>query len=509
MRTPLLLSFLLLSVCLCATDQRDLDSLDYYLSKKELFDAAKQERISRIRLEGNNELLFDEYASYIYDSASMYSLRMIDESLLSGNKDFRTIVQIKRGFLYLSGGLFKEAADILEDLDLEGVSDEVKIEYYTTYGRLLYDLSDYNHSDLANEYLMEGNTMTDNALALLEPQDNARFWYLSALRDMKRQNYTRALERFARQLQCDNISVHDKAITYSSMAWVYRLQNDMRNAQHYNILAAIYDIKGSTKEAVALQNVARVLFMEGQIERAAKYIRIANDDAQFYNARHRKQEISELLPIIEGEQMRQINEKNRRIETLSFFLYILLAIVIAITVVLYNRMTKLSKAQHTIHDINLSLREANKIKEEYLGTFLCWQSDFLNQLERYQRFVKKKAQEKKYEELQTLPQQFNANKKRQEFNKQFDEMFLRVFPDYVQQFNDMLREDERFEMKKGELLNTELRIFALIRLGITDNEKIAQVLDYSVTTIYTYKTRVRNRSDLSSDELTQRLMSIG
>ena len=207
--------------------------------------------------------------------------------------------------------------------------------------------------------------------------------------------------------------------------------------------------------------------------------------------------------------MRQINEKNRRIETLSFFLYILLAIVIAITVVLYNRMTKLSKAHHTIHDINLSLREANKIKEEYLGTFLCWQSDFLNQLERYQRFVKKKAQEKKYEELQTLPQQFNANKKRQEFNKQFDEMFLRVFPDYVQQFNDMLREDERFEMKKGELLNTELRIFALIRLGITDNEKIAQVLDYSVTTIYTYKTRVRNRSDLSSDELTQRLMSIG
>lgn len=501
----LLAAALCLSLSSSATASADLDSLEYYLARRDSIDLSKLQRISRYT---DSRQLFDEYASFVYDSASLYCIRMHDESLLSGDNNRYVDAQVKRSFLYLSGGLFKEAADILEHLDLSSTDTATRFNYYTTYSRLLYDLADYNRSELSPDYLRHGNAMTDSAIALLPTQDTALFWYLTALKDMKQQNYIRALERFEHQLTYPYISLHDMAITYSSMAYICEQMGQQQLAQHYNIIAAIYDIRNSTKEALALQNVARQLYKENDIERAARYIRIANDDAQYYNARHRKQQIAEILPIIEGEQMRLLGQQNRRIQRLSIFLYVTLALLCIGIGILYNRIRAIRRAEQTIRDINSRLSEANKIKERYLGTFLCWQSDFLNQLEHYQRQVRRKAKEKKYEELMTMPQNFNANKKRKEFNRQFDEMFLSIFPHFVDDFNNLLRPEERYQLREGEFLNTELRIFALERLGLTDNEKIAQVLDYSVTTIYTYKTRVRQKSDLTPAQLRQRLMEI-
>ncbi len=89
--------------------------------------------------------------------------------------------------------------------------------------------------------------------------------------------------------------------------------------------------------------------------------------------------------------------------------------------------------------------------------------------------------------------------------RQFDKMFLRICPDFVEQFNALLLPGYRIVPREGELLTTELRIFALMRLGITTNDKIAQVLDYSVNTVYTYKTMMRSRSHLSADEFYERV----
>ncbi|MBQ7210897.1 MAG: hypothetical protein IJS05_08405 [Paludibacteraceae bacterium] len=509
MRNVLLLSVLIFGAgIVVATNPADIEQLEHYLQLQEEFDAQKRERIA---MQTDTKQLFDEYASYIYDSASYYSLKFIDESRLSGNPDKYAMSQICRSFLYLSGGLFKESADLLESIDLSRISDSVKLEYYCIHARLYYDLADYNKAEMSHYYLTEGNRMTAQALTLLTPADTARYWYLCALQDMKQSNYVRAIERFLRQLESKQVTDHEKAITFSSIAYIYTLMDNIEKAQHYYILAAINDICSSTKEAVALQNVARILFKEGDVERAARYIQIANEYAQHYNARHRKQEISEILPIIENEHLRIVNEKNRRIELLSIFLYVMLALLVVVIIFLLNRMRAVSRATETIKTINQSLREANKIKEEYLGTFLCWQSDFINQFERYQRQLSKRLHEKQYNELITvaLPPSLNASRKRQDFYKQFDEMFLRVFPNFVDDFNSLLRDDEHLVLKRGELLNTELRIFALMRLGITDNEKIAQVLDYSVNTIYTYKTRVKNRSDLTQEEFKERFMNIG
>ena len=493
----------------------DLDSLDYYLSQREHYDQQKAERICRIQscdslsqYERLN-MLFEEYASFNYDSAHLYVDRLLDAATASTDINRQTEALINKGFAYLSAGLFKESADLFQTIDIAEADTAVQTKYYTTYARLLYDLADYNRSDLYYEYINQGNSYSDKALQLLSPQDTVRYWYEMAVRDMKQQNYTRSLERFMLQLKSPNISEHEKAITYSSMGYIYYATGDIEQSLHYNILAAISDIRNSTKEAVALRNVAMALFNQGQTERAVRYIRVALDDAKFYNARHRQLEIGQILPIIEHAQVQQLEEQNRRIRILSIVTYALLLVLFIVLILLYNRVRAVQRAHNTTKQINQKLEEANKIKEEYISTFLCNQTETLNRFAMYQRYVKRRAQERRTEELLTIPPQYNATRTRKVFYKQLDEMILRIFPGFVEQFNSLLRHDEQIMPVQGELLSPELRIFALIRLGVSDNEKIAQILDYSINTVYTYKTRVKNRSDLSTEQFNQALFQLG
>ncbi len=519
---------LLTSLCSFATDAADIAQLNALLAEKEQIDAAKETRIDSLRaLIGTGDAyalysaLFDEYASYHYDSAYAYVKRLEQVAATSGENDKMVRAQLNKGFCYMSAGLFKESADIFQGIDITGVSEEVRRDYYSLYARLLYAMADYTHdmpehhasrvptaSSLSNTYLQRGLGMSDSALQLIAPTDTNRYCYQQAVRAMKRGDYTIALEMFFAQLEASTISEHEKAITYSSMAYVYSLLGDEQHMQHYNILAAIADIRNSTKEAVALQYVARRLYEEGEMALAATYVRAALDDAQFYNARHRQVEISQILPIIERAQMDIVASQNRRIGVLTWFLVGGCILLLVALVLLYNHVRALRRAKQAINDMNQRLLESNHVKEEYIGTFLKWQTELLEKEEEYQRYVKKRIKERRYDELLQTPYRLDAGKQRQNFFKQFDSMFLHLFPHFVDDVNSLLRPDSQFVLAEGELLNTELRIFALIRLGITDNEKIAQVLDYSVNTIYAYKTRVHNRTNLTPEAFREQILTI-
>ena len=497
-----------------AFNTSDLDSLDFYLGRRTYYDKEKAQRIAAIHLDRQMtqyerlKALFDEYASYNYDSAHLYVNRLLDAAIASQDSNMQKEALIDKGFAYLSAGLFKESADLFNSIDITGADTALRIKYYTTYARLLYDLADYNRSDLYYDYITRGNDCSGKALELISVQDTTKYWYEMAVRDMKQQNYTRSLERFRIQLLAQNISEHEKAITYSSMGYIYYAASDIEQSLHYNILAAISDIKNSTKEAVALRNVAMALFNQGETERAVRYIRVAMEDAKFYNARHRQLEISQILPIIEYQQMEELEGQNKRIRLLSLITYALIAVLLLVMILLYNRVRAVQRAHNTIQRINSELAEANTIKEEYISTFLCNQTETLNLFAQYQRFVKRRAQERRTDELLSVPPQFNATRTRKEFYKQLDEMILRIFPDFIGKFNSLLREDEPVQPVRGELLSPELRIFALMRLGVSDNEKIAQILDYSINTVYTYKTRVKNRSDLTNEQFAQQLTMV-
>lgn len=515
----LLLSFLFLAAValspLYAFTAEDIALLESELAKKEQYDTLKQQRIDSIRhadIDTYSQLLALtlEYQSYSYDTATLYVEKLLDEATHLHSHEKMVQAKVRHAFIFLSSGLFKESADVLEDMadDVSACSHDIQADYYITFSRLLYDMADYTHGQLANDYRTQGYRMSEQALLLIDPRDTARYWSTAAQYAMKQDDGVLAIERFERALTCSTISEHERAIAYSSMGSLYDALGDNARSEHYWILAAVSDLRSCTKETIAMSVVAQLLYHQGNIDHAARYIQEAMDDANFYNARHRQLSIGKIIPIIEQQQLAAMQEQSHRIRRLNVCLYLLLVVLFFAIVLLYNRHRALRRTEEAVQQTNRQLTEANRIKEECIATFLCNESTVYSKLEKYQRYVKRKTQERRFDELQSIPQYVDIRTLRNEFYKRFDTMFLHIFPDFVEKFNALLRPENRIELKQGELLNAELRIFALMRLGITDNQQIANLLDYSINTIYTYKTRIKNASPLTPDDFQSLLMQI-
>ena len=189
--------------------------------------------------------------------------------------------------------------------------------------------------------------------------------------------------------------------------------------------------------------------------------------------------------------------------------------MIAFAVIIYKQFKNLqvakriiSEANDTLTETNHQLSDANKIKEEYIWYYFNTTADYINKLDSLKKSMDMKLMTKKMEDMRFTVDSINIKKERDDLYHNFDKVFLKLFPDFVTVFNSFLREEDKVHPKDDHLLNTELRIFALIRMGIHDNEKIAKILDYSVTTIYTYKTRIRSKSILPNEEFDRQIMNI-
>ncbi|MCL1937267.1 MAG: DUF6377 domain-containing protein [Candidatus Azobacteroides sp.] len=504
-----------------------LDSLDYYLTKQPDFDRMKEDRISNLKIEiekHSSDLhtlyflyvnLYEEYQSYIYDSAYVCVKKLLDTSHLLDDHDKINSSAVKMVFCYLSSGMFKEAFDSMDSIRIKDCSDATKIDYYTCNARLYYDLADYNNnSDFRKTYESTGNRIIDSALVLL-PIESPRFWASLGLKHMKSNDNRGALDAFRKMIDMRDYSEHDFAIATSSIAYLLNLEGKKKEAKQYLIQAAISDIKSSTKETVALRNLAQMLYVEGDIGHAVVYIRHALADASFYNARHRQLEIGYILPIIEGERINTIEKQKDRITLFFYFISVLVVLLLVALYIIWKSLRRLNQAKQAIQEandtlmvVNNRLSEANKIKDEYIGYFFNQNSEFIEKMESFQKWVKRKVLAKQYEDLMNIPLPLNAQKERENLYIHFDQIFLKLFPDFVNKFNELLKPGKQIRLKKDELLSPELRIYALMRLGINDNEKIASFLDYSVNTIYTYKTKIKTKALVSSEEFKQKIMEI-
>jgi len=518
--TILLILFLFTFFCRIEAENEKLDSINYYIAHQSYYDELKENRIKGIKksiaLNKNANLilyplytdLFNEYRSYIYDSAYVYVEKLIDVSKRLDDKDKITSSKVKQGFCFLSSGLFNEAFDILSSFNVRDCSTDTKIDYYTCKSRLYYDMADYNKMpEFRKRYNDRGNVIIDSAIMLL-PQNNSRYWSAVGLKNMKTEKYSEAIDAFQKMINSQNYSEHDFAIATSSIAYILGLQGNKDEAKKYLIQAAIADIKSSTKETVALRNLAQLLYKERDITTAVVYIRQALKDASFYNARHRQLEIGNILPIIEGERVNIIEKQRDRVELFVVFIMIL---VIALVFALYfirKSLKHLQIAKQEIQATNQDLMDANLIKNEYIGYFFNQNSEFIEKLGFLQRWVNKKVIAKQYDELKKFPQNMDIQKEREALFERFDKIFLKIFPNFVEEFNKLLKPEEQIHLKNDELLNTDLRIYALIRLGINDVEKIAHFLDYSVNTIYTYKTKIKSKALYEFKDFKRKLMEI-
>ena len=235
----------------------------------------------------------------------------------------------------------------------------------------------------------------------------------------------------------------------------------------------------------------------------------------YYGARQRKVEIGSLLPVIAAKKLNTSEEQRKLWFTYATVVTILSVLVFVFVIVIVRQLKKLkaaelriTEANNSLREINHTLREANAIKEEYIGYYFNINSEYLNKIEEFKQAVDHKLVNRKYEDIKYIVNNIDLKREREALYFSFDKVFLKLFPDFVTIFNSFFEEKDRITLKENQLLNTELRIFALIRMGISDTEKIAKILNYSVNTIYAYKTRVKSKSRVPNEAFETRIMEI-
>lgn len=494
-------------------------SSDILLLNKALDSRTEYEGIKRARIDSLMQALYisdspyyiykniyEEYKSYNYDTALIYVHLMQEEARKKGDAKPMIDASIAKAFVYLSGGLFKEAYDILAPM--ENAYTTLPNLYYMTYARLLWDMADYAGGEYTISYNILAEQYIEHIINRCSPADSAQYWYPMAAIDLRSGNYAQSIARMQEVLKDTRCTDHDYAIYESSLAFLYYQIGDIDAALHHYIHAAIYDIQSCTNETVALRMVAELLFEQGEVDLSERYIRIAMNDAKRYHARHRQISISQILPIIEQQQNSNYQQQRRIAIILLIVAIILLIMFCFAMIVTMHRNKVINAARTTIQTMNQNLIVANKLKESMLSTLLAGNSQYIASVEQYQQRVKEYASQRRYSDLMSIPKNVDAHLRRVNMNHQLDQTLLELYPNFVEAFNNLLRPEERFELKKNELMNTPIRIFALIRLGITHHDTIAEILDCSINTVYTYKNRTILRSDLTTEEFYEALMKI-
>lgn len=529
MRNAFVLFFLFISISLSGNNTKPvLKTLDKELVKKEVYVKKKHAKIKELKRDVQKFTLskehlnlyncymslFDEYKSFKYDSAYYYLEAAKSKALILNDLKLVSDVKIKEGFVLLSSGLFKEAIDTLNSIDTLKIFDKSKFNYFSVKARAYYDLADYNKDQRFNiHYIQEGNLYLEKALTLVTPNTN-EYWATESLKRMKQQDWKGAEFAFSYWINNFQLPPEYYGIATSSLGYIYSERGFTEKAIEYLALAAIADIQHATKETVALRNLANELFKMGHLEVANRYIGLAMDDATFYNARHRKIEISTILPIIEKAQLNKVESQNNRLERIVIVLAVLAVIIIVFLIIIFKQLKArnqsrkaMAESYDQLQKMNKNLSESDAIKQEYITYFIKATSDFINKIDHIQKSTIQKIIAKKYDDVISNLNRYNVKKEREDLFRQFDEIFLKLFPTFITDFNLLFPPEHRNTIKSGELLNTELRIFALYRLGIQDSNQLAEFLELSVSTIYSYKTRIKSKSDYK-DTFEEKIMDI-
>jgi hypothetical protein len=459
--------------------------------------------------------IYNEYKTFIYDSAFSYAKKLIQTSYQLKDNSKIGYARVQLGFILVSSGMFKETFDSLASAPVQYMEDSTKVQYYYVMARAYYDLGTYNNDNhYLNQYGRLANQFMDSARSKSKP-DSYDYLYLSGLQNLKNLRLKEAMQNLNKVLNTFQLTPQRRAVNCHNLSFIYNSLGDTDKAIEYMVYAALSDLQAATKETAAMFTLAKLLYELGDINNAYVFIEQAMDDALYYGARQRKVEIGSLLPVIAAQRLNSSEEQRKLWFTYATVVTVLSVLVFVFVIVIVRQLKKLKAAEFRIMDANERLQETNHhlreaiaIKDEYIGYYFNINSEYINKIEELKTSVDHKLVNRKYDDIKFIVNNIDLKREREALYYNFDKVFLKLFPDFVTAFNSYFDEKDRIVLKDNQLLNTELRIFALIRLGISDTEKIAKILNYSVNTIYAYKTRVKSKSMIANEEFERRIMEI-
>ena len=535
---------IVLSGLLYAKENKSTDALlreiDGIIKNRQTYGAEKEARIADLKkllVEAASDeqrygfcgRLFDEYRAYNLDSSFVYAQRKEELAHRLNKLDYLDDSAMNMAEVMGTTGMYKEALELLGKIDKKTLPDYLYGYYYHLYRTIYGLMGDYAVTEKAKKEYYRMTDLYRDSLLQINASDSLGHALVMADKYIVHARYDEAIDMLMKYYSKPSLDDHAQAMITYTISEGYRLKGDKQGQKHYLALSAIADLKSAVKEYVSLRKLASLVYEVGDIDRAYNYLKCSLEDATLCNARLRTLEISQVFPII--DQAYQLKTKRQQQEMkVSLICISLLSVFLLVAIFfVYKQMKKVAAARREVvdtntllqelneelHDSNSQLKEmnhtlseANYIKEEYIGRYMDQCSTYLDKMDLYRRSLNKIAAAGRVEELyKAIKSSQFLDEELKEFYANFDVTFLQLFPSFVEEFNALLTEP--MQPKPGEQLNTELRIFALIRLGITDSTKIAQFLRYSVTTIYNYRTRVRNKAVGERDEFEAKVMQIG
>ena len=484
---------------------------------KNLESLLKDERANLVNQYFIISKIIDEYQYYSFDKALFYSEKNLEVAKQLNDQFKITESKLKLGRLLVDSGRYKESLDLVKGIKSHNLMEDLINDFYFIHkeaysglsfytmvknSKSEYDLLYAKYKDSLSEKLANSSSET---LALLEKKyrDN---------RELKK-----ALDINSKRLQNSKMGNRDYSMVTFERSLLYQLLGDLDKQKKYLILSAISDIRSNVKDNASLTELSMILYSENDIDRAHKFITFSMEDAKFYNSPLRFVNISNILPAITNAYETRSAEQKTKLKRFIILISLLSMVLLIVVTYIFKQNKKLAAAKNKLNNANNELNrlntelnftnedlnrlyqllsESNDIKEHYIATFLNLYSEYIDKLDIYRKSVTKYIITNKTNELLELTKSKQViDNELKVFYKNFDESFLHIYPNFINQFNQLLKEEERIVIKSSdELLNTELRIYALIRLGITNSAKISKILRYSVNTIYNYRVKIKNNA---------------
>ena len=482
--------------------------------------ALEQETTPRGRFQQNFRL-FELYKPFVSDSAMFFLRQCI--TLADGMGDRSESVRC-RSLLAIrcsNIGLYDEALNILDSIRPAGIDTLSLGTYYEAYNNVYNELSYYTRLDYMHQYYSEKSLHYEQLmLATLPPTSESCF--------LRREQHAQAEGRLDEALKINDewmTTVEKGSHPYALVALYryieYKLQGDSARMIHWLVESVLADIRNAAMDQGSMWELANELMLQGDIDKASSYISFTSDCANRYGSRQRNWQIAPLLTTIAKNYKAQSERNTAQLRMALILISVLALLLLGVLLFLHRRNRQLDAARQALKQsndelatankqladqtqelstlnaqlstLNSQLFESNRVKEEYIGRFMSLCSQYIDKLDDYRKMVNKKMKNKELEELFRISKSTELKEKElDELFLNFDSVFLHLFPNFVNDFNGLLQPEMRVQPKEENRLTTEIRIFALIRLGIEDSSKIAEFLHYSVNTIYNYRARIKN-----------------
>lgn len=539
----------LCTICMCrlhAADSSRADSLllklDQAIKERPIYMEQKELKLVELKRLLHRQIpdeerfailgtLLDEYRSFNTDSALHMAEEREQIAIRLGNREYIDNARMNKADVLGMTGMYKEVMDLMRNIHIDRLPVDIHPYYYHIYRTVYGLMADYAVTAYEKKLYTELTDKYRDSLLLVNKDNLLIHTLIQSDQYNVRNEYDKAIRLLTDYLALQKDYEHDVAICAYTLSESYRLKGDKEKEKEYLIVSAMADMKTAVREYISLRKLAVLLYQEGDIERAYSYVKICMEDAAACNARLRKLEILEIFPIINDAYQQKTEKQQEQMKWALVSISLLSLFLLLVIFYVYKQMKKVAAARREVIDANKRLKELNDelhlsnaqlkeanhsiaensyLKEEYIGRYMDQCSVYLEKMDNYRRSLGKIAATGNVEELyKNIKSSKFIEGELKEFYTNFDNTFLQLFPTFVEDFNALLADDEQISLKAGERMNTELRIFALIRLGITDSVKIAQFLRYSVTTIYNYRTKVRNKAAGDRDLLEQEVMTIG